>query len=75
MAVSGPITLKLTGDEIVGSGYRLELDGKDISAQVTGITVTLNVAEVNQAEIRYACDRIEIDGKFQIVHRCPLEEQ
>lgn len=66
--------LELTGEGVLGDNYRLKLDNTDVSARVRGVTVSLDVGEVNEAFIRYACDRVEIEGDFKIVHQCPLME-
>jgi hypothetical protein len=49
----------------------VELDGTEISASITDVTVTLAVGEVNRASITYMCHSVEIDGVFHVVHRCP----
>ena len=41
---------------------------------VKSLTVHLDAEDVNQLTVTYACDGVQIDGEFQVVHRCGLDE-
>jgi len=67
--------LRITGDGVGPWDYKFSLNGTEIGAGITGISLDMRVDEINRAYITYVCERIEVDGEFKIVHQCPQESE
>jgi len=54
-------------------GHTIELDGVDITDNLTAVGFGIHRNQTPNVVFEYACSTIEVDSEIEIVHRCPEE--
>jgi hypothetical protein len=62
------LKVQMTGP---GMGH-IELDGRDISMDVVGLTINLEVGRDNICVVGFRCEEFEVEGEFHVTHTCGL---
>jgi hypothetical protein len=68
-------TLKIRCDRPMGHAARVWLNDFEVSSFLTGLTLELNVGEVNTVELRILVEDIDIDAETLVALGAHVKEQ